>query len=358
MGGPRDFAWRPTDPATLIWAEALDGGDWNRTVPKRDKLMEQKAPFTAPPAELVCTTQRFTGFDWTEKPELALVNQEDQNRHWRHTDVVDLDRPHDALRPLFDLSYDDNYNDPGIPVTRVLPNGEVVARTDGNSMFFSNWRGSTPQGAHPFLDRRNLVSGSSQRLFRSSGKGNEYFLAFFGPDLQRFLTWHQSPADPPNAFLRTLGKPSASQDLDGGAIASTAAQLTHIADPTPQIRGIKKHLVKYKRADGLDRSINLYTPPGYKEGPRVPTILYAYPTDFANASQAGQVTGSDQTFTDLRQYQLLLLAGFAILDHTSFPIVGDRKKAYDSYLDQLVADAKAAIDEGVRLASLTHPEWA
>jgi dipeptidyl aminopeptidase/acylaminoacyl peptidase len=51
----------------------------------------------------------------------------------------------------------------------------------------------------------------------------------------------------------------------------------------------------------------------------------------------------------LRQYRLLLLAGYAIIDNAAFPIVGDPKKAYDTYLEQLVADAKAAVDEAVRL---------
>jgi dipeptidyl aminopeptidase/acylaminoacyl peptidase len=46
--GPRDFSWRETEPATLVWAEALDGGDWNVKVPARDKVMLQKAPFTSP----------------------------------------------------------------------------------------------------------------------------------------------------------------------------------------------------------------------------------------------------------------------------------------------------------------------
>jgi dipeptidyl aminopeptidase/acylaminoacyl peptidase len=133
------------------------------------------------------------------------------------------------------------------------------------------------------------------------------------------------------------------------AFASTSVAVTHIPDPTPEVRAIKKRLVKYKRADGLDLSFTLYTPPGYKEGTRVPTILDAYPLDYADASKAGQITGSQETFTQLRQYRLLLLAGYAIIDNASFPIVGDPKKAYDTYLEQLVADAKAAVDEAVRL---------
>ncbi len=42
--GPRDFDWRPTDPATLVWAEAQDHGDWNINVPHRDRLMLLQAP--------------------------------------------------------------------------------------------------------------------------------------------------------------------------------------------------------------------------------------------------------------------------------------------------------------------------
>jgi len=45
----------------------------------------------------------------------------------------------------------------------------------------------------------------------------------------------------------------------------------------------------------------------------------------------------------------LLLAGYAIIDKASFPVVGDPKKAYDNYMEQLTADAKAAVDEAVRI---------
>jgi dipeptidyl aminopeptidase/acylaminoacyl peptidase len=198
------------------------------------------------------------------------------------------------------------------------------------------------------LDELDLKTLKSTRLFRSDRNAYERFLSFAGPASQSFLTWHQSVMDPPNVFLRTLGKP-VSGPIGEAMFASASVAVTHIPDPTPAVRAIKKRLVKYKRNDGLDLSFTLYTPPGYKEGTRVPAILYAYPLDYADASKAGQVTGSQATFTRLRQYRLLLLAGYAIIDNASFPIVGDPKKAYDTYLEQLVADAKAAVDEAVRL---------
>src|SRR4029078_7703689 len=95
-------------------------------------------------------------------------------------------------------------------------------------------------------------------------------------------------------------------------VASPAEVIPKIPDPTPAVRAIKKRLVTYKRADGVDLSFTLYTPPDYKEGMRVPAILYAYPLDYASTKTAGQISGSEQTFTRLRDYQLLLLSGYAI----------------------------------------------
>lgn len=345
--GPREFSWRATDPATLVWAEALDGGDWNVKVPARDKVMLLKAPFDASPREITRTEQRFDNFDWGEKPNFAILQEHDENRHWKRTFIVDVDDPESKPRLLWDLSMDEKYANPGNPVHRRLANGAWVIRQNGDSIYLYG-TGASVDGDRPFLDRLDVKSLKSERLFRSDKTALERFLAFTSEDGQTFLTWHESVTDPPNVYVRILGKP-VDAPVGEATFASTSVALTHLPDPAPEVRAIKKRLVKYKRADGLDLSFTLYTPPGYKEGTRVPTILYAYPLDYADASVAGQVTGSQATFTRLRNYKLLLLAGYAIIDNAAFPIVGDPKKAYDNYLDQLVADAKAAVDEAVRL---------
>jgi len=345
--GPRDFTWRPTDPATLIWAEALDGGDWNVEVPNRDKLMLSKSPFSGPPAEIARTVQRYAGYDWSEKPNAALLSEYDHNKHWKKTFIVNVDDPQQKPRLLWDLSTDELYKDPGNPVFRQLANGVWVVRQDGDSIYLRG-DGASPDGDRPFLDRLNLSNLQYERLFRCDKTSYERFLAFTGADAETFLTWRQSPTDPPNAFKHTLGK-SVEAPSGEALFSSNSAAVTHTPDPSPAVRAIKKRLVKYKRADGLDLSFTLYTPPDYKEGTRVPTILYAYPLDYADPTTAGEVSGSQETFTHLSQYQFLLLAGYAIIDEASFPIIGDPKKAYDTYLDQLVADAKAAVDEAVRL---------
>ncbi|MCW5803840.1 MAG: S9 family peptidase [Deltaproteobacteria bacterium] len=346
--GPRDHEWRPTEPATLVWAEALDGGDWNAKVPQRDKVMTQSAPFTAAPVELARTEQRFSGLSWGEQKGFALLSEYDHNKHWRKTWVVNVDDAKSRPSLLWDMSSEEQYKYPGDPVYKVLPNGEWVVRQDGDAIYLRG-RGASPEGDRPFLDRIDLKSRRTDRLFRSERTSLESFVSFTDATQKAFLTWHQSPTTPPNAMLRTLGAPIASAPAGEATFASTSRAVTHIPDPAPAVRAIKKKLVKYKRKDGTDLSFTLYTPPGYVDGTRVPAILYAYPLDYASSATAGQVSGSEQTFTRLRDYRLLLLSGYAIIDSAAFPIVGDPKKAYDTYLEQLVDNAKAAVDKAVEL---------
>ncbi len=346
--GPRDHAWSPTEPATLVWAEALDGGDWNVEVPARDKVVTQSAPFTSPAVELVRTEQRFSGFDWSERRGIALLGEYDDNRHWRRTFLFDAATP--ATKPvlLWDMSSDELYDDPGQPVYRMLPNGQWAVRQEGQAIFLSG-EGSTPDGDRPFLDRLDLETHRSQRLFRSASDAYEYFVDFAAAGSGSLLTWRQSPTDPPNLTQRTLGTPLPEAKPGEATVPSTSRAVTHLPDPTPVVRKIQKRLVKYRRNDGTELSFTLYTPPDYQDGARIPAILYAYPLDYASTATAGQISGSDQYFTRLRVYQLLLLSGYAIIDDAAFPIVGDPKKAYDTYIEQLVEDARAAVDKAVEL---------
>jgi dipeptidyl aminopeptidase/acylaminoacyl peptidase len=352
--GPRDFDWRPTEPATLVWAEALDGGDWNAKVPARDKVMLQRAPFAGAPVEIARLEQRYAGLSFTEDPRVALLGEYDENRHWTRTFVVDLDDPAKKPKKLWDLSTDEHYADPGSPVRKVLPNGEWVVKKQGDTIWLSG-TGSSPDGDRPFLDRLDLATGKSERLFRSEKTALERFVAFADPAATTLLTWHQSQKDVPNLFARTLGAKVTNPQAGEPAWTSTPRAITHVPDPAPAVRAIQKRLVKYKRKDGVELSFTLYTPPGYKEGTRLPTILHAYPLDYAEASKAGQVTGSEQRFTTLRNESLVLLAGYALIKDAAFPVVGDPKKAYDTYLDQLVMDAKAAVDKAVELG-VADPE--
>jgi len=345
--GPRDFEWRDNAPATLIWPEALDQGDWKVNVPHRDKVMMWTAPFSGKPKEVAQTAQRFSGMRWLAEGDEPFVYEVDANKRWIHITRINVADSSKPARTVWDYSMDENYNEPGSLMMRQLPTGARVVRQDGDFVYLVG-PGGTPQGDRPFLDRYSLSTGRTERLFRSGGDHYESPVAVLDGG-ERFITARQSPAEPPNLFMHALGASVSDAKPGEAAYASTNDAITHIADPTPQVRGIGKRLVTYKRKDGVELSFTLYTPPGYKEGTRLPAVLYAYPLDYADPSKAGQVSGSQQKFDILRGYRLLLLSGYAIIDNASFPIVGDPREAYDTYIDQLVMDAQAAVDKAVEL---------
>jgi dipeptidyl aminopeptidase/acylaminoacyl peptidase len=227
-----------------------------------------------------------------------------------------------------------------------------------NDWIYLDGNGSSPEGDRPFLDRLDLRTFKTERLFRSDRSSYEYFVAWLNPVAGTFITRRESPADPPNFFARTLAKKPLKDAPQGEASrSSTSRAITRFPNPTPQLTGITKRLVTYKRADGVPLSFMLYLPPGYKSGTRLPTVVWAYPLDYAEQGVAGQIEGSSQVFTTIRGTSELffLLQGYAVLDDAAMPVVGPPETAYDTFPEQIVANAKAAIDKAVELG-VTDPE--
>ncbi len=339
--GPRNISWRPTEPATLYWVEALDEGNPKNKVPFRDKLMSLKAPFTGQPVEITRTAERMQRTMWGEK--FMIVSDFERNRRWTRTFLMDPDQPGSEMKLLWERNNQDRYRDPGTPVMRPLPNGQRVILQHGDDIFLTG-AGAGPKGDHPFLTRFNLKSKATQELFRCDDNSYESVNAMLSDDGSKFMTQHESPTEPPNFFIRTA---------DGKATA-----FTHFPDRAPQLRQIKKQLVRYKRADGVDLSFTLYLPPDYKEGTRLPTIVWAYPYEYNDADTASQVSGSTQRFTQISGISqlFLVLAGYAVLDNAGMPVIGDSPETVnDTYIKQITMDAKAAIDKAAEMG-VTDPD--
>ena len=69
-------------------------------------------PFNSPAVEIARTEQRYDGFLWSEQPSVALLNEDDVNRHWRRSFIVNVDDPQRKPRLLWDLSTDEEYANP------------------------------------------------------------------------------------------------------------------------------------------------------------------------------------------------------------------------------------------------------
>lgn len=353
--GPRFYHWRPTAPATLVYVEALDGGDPSTKVPHRDRILTWAAPFSGEATELLRLKERFDGIAWTDSLGLAFIDEYDRERRWRKTYLADLSAPVAEPQLIWDLSENEKYGDPGNPVYRQLPNGFLVIDRDGSKIYLAG-AGASPDGDRPFLDRFDWKTLRAERLFRSDREGYEGFVGWVGSGRGRIVTRRESPKDPPNYWVRSFGKPVAG--IAGEAVwATTPRPVTHFPDPTPQLRGITKRIVTYKRADGTPLSFTLYLPPGYKAGTRLPTVFWAYPLEYSDAATAGQVTGSERRFTSILGASPLffLFDGYAVLDDVAMPAIGHPDSVYNTYLDQIVSNAKAAIDKAVALG-VTDPD--
>jgi dipeptidyl aminopeptidase/acylaminoacyl peptidase len=330
--GPRTYNWLPAKPATLTWVEALDGGNPKEKVPNRDRVMAQAAPFRQEPQEVARIKERFRGMQPLAGGKALVEDYERVSRVIR-TLEVDLDKPGTEARVIFSRNERDAYRDPGTQVIRTAPDGRRTAVQTGDQILLTGL-GASPSGDKPFVDRFDIGTGKSERLFQSQA-GFEAVEAVLDDSGARLLTRRESPTEPPNYFIRT---------------GSTLKQLTHYTNPMPQASGVKKQLVTYKRADGVPLSFTLYLPPDYKAGTRLPAVMWAYPYEFSDVDTAGQVTGHEaQSFTLLNYHQLFVLQGYALIDNAAMPIVGDPDTVNNTYVEQLQMDAQAAIDKAVDL---------
>lgn len=339
--GPRAIRWVATAPATLIWARALDDGDPRKKVAHRDSVFMLKAPFAGQPTELFKTEHRFQPGGFSEKAGTIFFADFERDKRTVRAFMFDMEKPATPPKLLWSRNQQDRYNDPGSMVTRALGTQRVTVQ-NGDSIYLAG-AGSSPEGDRPFLDRFNLQTLKAERIFRSDATSFESFTALLTDDARQFLTRRESPSEAPNYFVRTTsGAPRA---------------LTQFPDTTPQLRGIKKQIVTYKRADGVQCSFTLYLPPGYKEGTRLPTVVWAYPIEFNDPDIASQVTGSTQKATSIggSSHLFFLLEGYAVLDSATMPVVGSPETVNNTYVEQIVMSAKAAIDKATEMG-VTDPD--
>ncbi|MEZ5011428.1 MAG: prolyl oligopeptidase family serine peptidase [Bacteroidales bacterium] len=274
------------------------------------------------------------------------------NLHARGISVAFSFNPSDpeennTRKQIMEINSDDSYNNPGRFMTSGSGGsrgfggrGLLIFGDKGKSLFLTG-SGASDEGDRPFIDKYDIKTGKTTRLWRSEAPYYETVSDMIDPVNMVFITNRQSLTDPPNYFIRNLK-------------TKKLTPITDFKNPYPQFEDVKKEVVKYQRADGIDLTFDLYLPAGYdkeKEGP-LPTILWAYPREFQSADAAGQVSGSPYTFTRVSASSILVFVtqGYAILNNAAFPIVGtDDIEPNDTFIEQLIMNAEAAIDKAVEM---------
>lgn len=340
--GPRGYVWRSDSPSTLVWTEAQDGGDPKVTAAVRDRFMQLSAPFDGDGEVLFESPMRIrsvgwghdhlalaTEFRWSDR-KIALVAFDPSSRGGKGT-------------TLYQGSSQDLYHSPGRPVLQMNAGGKPILQVtrDGKGIYFFSL-GATPEGDLPFVGVMPLSAGTEQILWRSPAQMYAEPVALLADD--KVLVRQESQTIPPNYFVATLPQRSGED---------SPKQVTHFASPYAGIKLPTKQLLKYQRADGLELTATLWLPAGYdkSQGP-LPTLMEAYPAEFKTRATAGQVSGSPFRFPRIGPGSPVFLTqtGYAVLENASIPIVGEGDaQPNDTYVEQLVAGAKAAVNAGAAL---------
>ena len=338
--GPRSVEWRADAPATLVWAETQDRGDPAVDVAVRDRLYMLDAPFRGRPRVLAELADRYAGVTWGRSDFAILYSRWFNTRNEKRF-AINPSRPGGA-RLLLERNYQDRYNNPGAPVLRSNGRGQALIHfTPDGQGYFATGPGATREGEFPFFDRVSIATGESERLWRAEAPYYETPIAPADEAASALITRRESAGEAPNYFVRPLS---------GGAQRA----LTQFPDPAPQFAGVTKRLITYQRADGVTLSGTLYLPANYdaeRDGP-LPTLLWAYPTEFTDARVAGQVVDDANRFVRPggASHLFLLTQGYAVLDNPTMPIIGENGvEPNDTYIEQLSASAEAAVNALVEL---------
>ncbi|MEL7509750.1 MAG: prolyl oligopeptidase family serine peptidase [Cyanobacteria bacterium J06554_1] len=352
--GKRSIGWRADQPATLYWVEALDGGDASVTADYRDSLHTLTAPFDGEPTELWRSTLRFRGVTWSHD-ELALVTEAWYDSRQLKTWSINPQKPDTEDVLIDERDFQNAYANPGSPITTPGPYGRsVLMLSDDGKSLYLNGGGASPEGVFPFLDRLDLTSLETERLWQSQGEIFSRVTRLLDNNAETLIVRSESQTTPGNYRQLTLAN-------------DDETPLTNFSDPLAWYADVQKEIVRYPRADGVMLTATLYLPPGYNaasDGP-LPTILWVYPREFKDRDVASQNTRSEYTFTRPARGSVLFLLtqGYAVLSGPTMPIIGEGEtEPNDTYIEQLVSSAEAAVNhlvergvsDGSRLAIGGH----
>jgi len=340
---PRMIHWMSSRGASVAYTTALDGGDPNQTADFRDQVWITEAPFSEAPTPMMKVHHRHYGISYFAQPNLMITTEYDRDQRWLKNRLYDTEASLKDATTIVDRSIRDKYNDPGRVIQRCDSKGHYIV-DQRDDVVFRAGMGASEAGNRPFLDQQNLKTLQTDRIWQCDDQSLESIVKLLPGDSSDDLVWlssHQTPNSPPNLLLRKYDSPRNP--------LSEPRQVTRFSDPTPQIRDIKKEIVTYQRSDGVQLSATLYLPADHQPGQRLPLLVWAYPQEFNDPSTAGQVSGSDQRFTRMTgiSHLTLVTQGYAVMDNSTMPVIGDPETMNDTFIEQIVDAAQSAVDFAV-----------
>ncbi|PWK18068.1 glutamyl peptidase [Arcicella aurantiaca] len=333
--GMRSVEWRADAPETIIYVEAQDEGDPNKKVEVRDKIFSLTTPFVEPKL-MASLSGRYRWSSWGNDTLAILVDGWWKNRTQRMI-KINPSLENQKGKVIFDINTEDLYKDPGYPIVAYNKAGrEVLLVKEQTKKIIFMGEGSSPEGKRPFVREVSLIDNSVNEIWRSEAPFYEMPIDVLDMTKNVILTRKESTTVPSNYFVKNLDEKS-------------ERQLTFFSHPYPHMKDVKKELLQYQRADGVKLTAKVYFPVGYSaQKGALPTLIWAYPREYKNANNVGQVKDSPYLFTRIGWTGPMywLTQGYAVVDDPDLPIIGEGdKQPNDTYIEQLKSGAEALVNE-------------
>lgn len=229
--------------------------------------------------------------------------------------------------------------------TVVTRDGLVAIASDNRTVFVSgtkqpgaNWE---KEGPVSWVDKLDIESGTRSRIFESAPGATETVVAALDDDYTRVILSRESPTEVPQSYLFDLK-------------SNTKTKLTNNVDPTPEVsQAIRKRLWA-TRPDGVRFVVDVTLPKDYREGTRLPGIIWFYPTEVSTqeAYDEGRQSTNINRYPTVspRSAEIWTTQGYVVIQPQAIPVFGPQGSMNDNYVnelrDGLYAVINAVVDAG------------
>lgn len=305
--------------------------------PRMDRLLHWLPPFAEGTEQVVYESEtELRSARFSDDGEWLFLTERERGTETAY--AVELAAP-ETRHVIYEQDLDEFYenpgslmgtsNDRGVGVVRTSSDGEHVYLS--GTQYFENPEADAPR---PFVDRVEIRTGESERIFESDPDVYERISAVLDEDMEQLVLIRETPTMIPDSWL-----------LD--RTSDELRQLTENVDYHEPITNARRERLMVTRIDGVSFKVDVTLPAGYQEGTRLPALFWHYPREYSDEEdyQEGLRTYNKNRFPSVgsRTMDILTVAGYAVVE-PDHPTIGPSGRINDSYLEDLRSNHLATID--------------
>jgi dipeptidyl aminopeptidase/acylaminoacyl peptidase len=231
--------------------------------------------------------------------------------------------------------------------TIAMRDGFVAIASDNKTVFLSgnkapgaNWE---KEGPVSWVDKLDIETGARSRIFEGTQGATESLVAALDNDYSRVIVSRESPSEVTQSYLVDMN-------------TKQRTRLTNNVDPTPEVsQAIRKRLWA-TRPDGFRFVVDVTLPKDYKEGTKLPGIIWFYPTEVSSQQsydQGRQGTNINRyPAVGARSAEIWTTQGYVVMQPQAIPVFGPEGSMNDNYVNELRDGLAAVINTAVEAGYL------